>query len=124
MGNPPIYQQTAQSQQSAAGTAVEAPPPVNQDQDLEQRVAQMVEARLSEVETKYQDRIAELEKSLSRTNRPGSGLPTNSAGPGDEIAPTWSQHLQSLANEGKLTAEHLVNLAGYAEDKAKELIGG
>jgi hypothetical protein len=104
MGQPPIYGQTQQATgvNPAAGTAVDAPPPVNETPDLEQRVAAMVEARLSAVEEKYQDRIKELEESLSRT-APTSNLPEHSAGPGLDIAPTWGQYHQERAAAGTLT---------------------
>lgn len=101
MGNPPIYGQVQQSM-SAAGTAPDPPAPVNETADLEQRVAEMVEARLSAVEAKYQDRIKDLEESLNRT-APTSNLPEHSAGPGLEVAPTWSQYYQEKSAAGTLT---------------------
>lgn len=109
MGNPPIYGQAQQATgvNPAAGTAVDPPAPQNSMEDLEARVAAMVEARVSAVEAKYQDRIADLEASLNR-NQPASLLPEHSAGPGLEIAPTWSQYYQAKSAAGTLTDEDRV----------------
>ena len=93
MGNPPIYGQAQQATgvNPAAGTAVDPPAPQNSMEDLEARVAAMVEARVSAVEAKYQDRIADLEASLNR-NQPASLLPEHSAGPG-----CWKSHQLGLS---------------------------
>lgn len=104
MGNPPIYGQAQQATgiNPAAGTAPEPPAPLNEVSDLEARVAQMVESRLSEVEAKYQDRIKDLEESLNRAT-PTAAHPAHSAGPDLDIAPTWSQYYQERSAAGTLT---------------------
>lgn len=104
MGNPPIYGQAQQATgvNPAAGTAPDPPAPQNAMDDLEARVAAMVEARVSAVEEKYKNRIDELEASLNRAT-PASSLPEHSAGPGLDIAPTWSQYHQERAAAGTLT---------------------
>jgi hypothetical protein len=50
-----------------------------------------------------EQRLADLELQLAQTRAglPGGTLPYHSAGVEDEIAETWSQHDQELANAGE-----------------------
>ena len=50
-----------------------------------------------------EQRIADLENALlqTRAGMPGGTIPWNSAGIEDEVAETWSQHDQELANAGE-----------------------
>jgi hypothetical protein len=120
MTQPPIYGQAAQATgfNPAPVNTPEPPEPLNVDdprtQNIEAQVAQLVEARLSEVEKKYQDRIDELQKSLTKATTIAT-LPEHSAGPGLEIAPTWSQYLQEKSRAGTLTNDDL-RMAGMNVD--------
>lgn len=112
-GNPPIYSSVA------AGSAVPAPTPLNPSDDIEARVAAVVEARLSDIENKYQDRIKALEDQLKTARQPSVGvLAQHAGGPNYNLAPTWSQRLQELARDGKLTEQVLLDAGYAAEDLA------
>lgn len=54
-------------------------------------------------EPSLDQRIADLELALaqSRATSPLGSLPTNGAGVGEEVAETWSQQDQEMANRGE-----------------------
>lgn len=104
MSETPIYS-------GMAGSSVAPPPPVNsgEQNDLDARIEALLEARLSAVESKYKAQIDALQAQLTQARgRPGEAvIPFNSGGQGTEVAQTWSQYHQDLANQGKLTPAHL-----------------
>lgn len=122
----PVYAATVAAQSGAQGQPVPPPAPVNASaaDDLDAKVEALVKAKLSEVEQKYASRITELESALSasRAVTTAARVPANAGGVGTDIAPTWGQYLQELANAGKLTVEHLVNLAGMTAEAAEKVL--
>ena len=117
----PVYAAT-QAAMGSQGQPVESPAPVNPTGDIDAQVAAIVNARLSEVESKYADRISDLEAQLAA--RPAAvthNVPENAGGPGLTLAPTWSQHLQELARAGALKVEHLIG-AGFSKDAAEKAL--
>lgn len=113
---PPIYAQAVQAtgfnaaHQTAAGSAPEPPQPTNVQPDLDAQIEAMVNARLSQVEAKYEERIAQLQKDLTAAQRPiETNIPEHGGGPGLESAPTWGQWLQEASRAGTLTEEMLAH---------------
>lgn len=104
---------------SAAGTPVEPPSPLNMMDDLEKRLAAMVEARVSGLESAYDAKIKAMEERHAEELRAARGAPSvdhmvpfHAGGLGTEIAQVWSQHHQDLARAGQLTETILRDARG------------
>jgi hypothetical protein len=87
------------------------PAPLNADagDGLDARIDAMVSARLSASEAKHAAAIKVLSDQLKAAQRgtPITSVPFNAGGVGEEIAETWSQYHQELANRGELTEDQL-----------------
>jgi hypothetical protein len=113
---------------SAAGTPVNPPPPVNSGAgpSLEQ-IQQMIDARVNQVQSDYDKKIADLEARHAAELTAARGLPavntlvpTNAGGPGHEITQVWSQWHQELARLGQLTDAHLHHVRGQEPVEVSE----
>jgi hypothetical protein len=105
------------------GNPQSPPPPLNpmNPGDLQAQVDALVKAALSEVETKYQDRIKALEDQLKAVGPPASAFTAHAAGPGHHIVATWSQWLQEASRNGTLTAD-MMRAAGIAEEVIADVL--
>lgn len=104
----PIYGPTVSAMTNPGG-APESPPPMNPATDLDSQVAAIVNARLADIEAKYQDRIAALEQAVkdAQSGVVTSAHPAHSGGPGLQHAQTWGQYYQELSKAGQLTEDIL-----------------
>jgi hypothetical protein len=101
-----------------------APAPVNADvpgrtDDIDARIARLVNDRVAKLESAYDKKIRALElrhrqemKAARGTPPPGHFVVANGGGPGGEFHETWSQYHQELANAGKLTEDHIRQTQG------------
>lgn len=107
MSETPIYNQMGQQIRQP-----ETPAPINPDlqSDLDARVQEMLDARLSQVESKYQKQIDALKDQLkdAKAKIIPHEVPEHGGGPGFEQMSSWGQWLQELSRDGKLTNEHLI----------------
>lgn len=112
MSETPIYAATPQP----AGNQPSAPEALNAmtPQQIDAQVQALLDARMNEVEEKYQARIAALEDQLKNAQVPVTAYTAHAAGPGHNMAGTWSQALQEAARNGTLT-EDMLKAAGVAD---------
>lgn len=103
----------------AAGTPVQPPQPANAGAVSVDQIQQMIDARVNQVQSDYDQKIAALEARHASELKAARGMPavntlvpTHAGGPGHEIAEVWSQWHQELANAGKLTEAHLRQIRG------------
>jgi hypothetical protein len=118
-GNEPIYA----GMPGAPVQPPQNPAPLNADAtggDLERRLQEMVEARLSQVEAKYQKQVAQLSEALKNAQRgaPATSVPFNAGGVGTEVAQVWGQYHQDLANKGELPEDMLHLVRGEVREEA------
>lgn len=90
------------------------PQPLNPQPNLTADVQAAIDAAVSQVESKYADRIAQLEAQVKAQQPfvPSGQTTEHAAGPGYETSQTWGQWHQELARAGKLTGDILKD-AGY-----------
>lgn len=69
----------------------------NPIQNLDEQVQAVIDARLAEVEAKYQARIDDLEARLATVPAPATAVPEHAGGKGYEYADTWSMAEQERA---------------------------
>jgi hypothetical protein len=118
MGDTPIYSGIQQGpQQPQTPEAVNPVDPNN----LASQVDELVRKRLTEVESKYQDRIKALEDALKAAGPPATAFTEHAAGPGYKASPTWSQALQEAARDGRLTHDMLA-AAGMTEEAISDVL--
>jgi hypothetical protein len=117
MTDTPIYAATPQSNQAPT------PQPLNamSSADIEAQVEALLAAKMTEVEAKYQDRITALETQLKNAAIPVTAYTAHAAGPGHNMAETWSLHLQEAARNGTLT-EDMLKAAGVAETVISDVL--
>ena len=103
----------------AAGTLVPPPQPANPGAVSVEQIQAMIEARVNQVQSEYDKKIADLEKRHAEQLKAARGapavntlVPTHAGGPEHEITEVWSQYHQELARAGKLTEEHLRQVRG------------
>jgi hypothetical protein len=114
----------------AAGSPVTPPEPVNSgtaNVSVEQ-IQQMIDARVSAVQSDYDKKIAALEARHAEEMKAARGapavntlVPTNAGGPGHEITEVWSQWHQELARLGELTEDHLRHVRGQGPVEVSEV---
>lgn len=105
--------------QSAAGTPVEPPTPTNAGAVSVDQIQAMIDARVNQVQSDYDKKIADLEERHAAELKAARGapavntlVPTHAGGPDHEITETWSQWHQELARAGQLTEAHLRHVRG------------
>lgn len=104
---------------SAAGTPVSPPEPANSGAVSLDQIQAMIDARVNQVQSDYDKKIAALEERHAAELKAARGapavntlVPTHAGGPGHEITEVWSQWHQQLANAGQLTEDHLRHVRG------------
>lgn len=113
---------------SAAGTPVEPPQPANAGAVSVEAIQQMIDARVNQVQSDYDKKIADLEARHAAELKAARGapavntlVPTHAGGPGHEITEVWSQFHQELVRAGKLTEEHLRHVRGQNPAEVSEV---
>jgi hypothetical protein len=96
-----------QPPEPTGSASVPAPSPVNPQPMLQSDVQAMIDAAVTQVESKYAARVKSLEDQLEATRNPARGGPaaTHAAGPDDSVAPSWGLVHQELSRLGKITDE-------------------
>jgi hypothetical protein len=101
------------------GTETAPPTPVNEEDNLDMRIAAAVEARVSKIASDYDRKIRSLEERQNRALKDARGIrpvdhlvPTHAGGPDNDIHETWGQYYQELSAAGLLTDAHIATTNG------------
>lgn len=111
----------------AAGSPVTPPPPANAGAVSVDQIQAMIDARVNQVQSDYDKKIAALEVRHAEEMKAARGapavntlVPTGAGGPGHEITEVWSQWHQELAKLGQLTEDHLRHVRGQTPLEVSE----
>lgn len=101
--------------------AIPAPAPTNAGAVDTDAIQAMIDARIAQVESRYDRKIKALEKRHQEEMKAARGVPsvdshvpTHAGGPDNENAQVWGQYHQELSRAGLLTDEHRRHVSGLA----------